>query len=516
MTSNTETQNKRIAKNTIALYVRMAFSMAVGLYSSRVVLQVLGVTDFGLWNVVAGVVTMFQFLNSSMSGCSSRFISYELGKGERGCPQKIFSVALTIHIIIALVIVLLCETVGLFFLLNKLVISENRLHAAFVVFQLSVVGSFFTVTQVPYNASIIANEKMNIFAYIELLNVFLRLAILFLLEALPGDHLIVYGELMLGISIFIAFLYRVYCVRCLNYCKFKLSLEPKAVKAMLSFSLWDLYGNGAVMARTQGVNMLLNMFFSAAMNAASAVATSVQNATMALAANVVSAFRPQIVKCCACKDYKRMTTLINNAAIYTTILLLLFSIPLWVEMDFVLKLWLKDPPEYASTFCRLILVFNLFANLSSVVVAGVHATGKIKRTSFVNGTLYLLVIPFSYFVYMYGGGASAPYYFNIGAVCLGMIQNIFVLRKNVPFFSVVDYIKIVAKFIIMGTLLFVGLSALGDYIKCSIIRFSVICCLNCVLLLVVSVVWIFDKSDQSMIKNKLTNMFRGRKWNRNV
>lgn len=508
MIASIESQNKKIAKNTIMLYLRMALSMMVSLYSSRVILQVLGVNDYGLWNVVSGIVVMFQFLNSSMSGCSSRFISYEIGKGADGQPQNVFSAALTIHIILAFVIITLCESVGLWFLYNKLVVPIDRMNSAFIIFQLSVIGSFFTVTQVPYNASIIANERMNVFAYIELINVGLRLLILYLLVILPGDHLIVYGILTLCISVFIACLYRFYCMRYLNHCRFRLSFDAKIIKPMMSFSLWDLYGNGAVMARTQGVNMLLNMFFSVATNAASAVATSVQNAVMSFATNIIAAFRPQIVKNYAGDNWERMSTLINKAAIYTAILLLLFSIPLWVEMEYVLKIWLKSPPENALPFCRLVLFFNFFANFSTILVSGIHATGKIVRTSFINGTLYLLVIPFSYVAFKEGAGPNIAYCINIIAVCLGMVQNVFVLKKNVPVFSIAKYLRIVAKLTMTGVALLAISLVLIDLLESSFIRVCIVAVLNTFLLISISFVWILDSDDEKIIKTKMMNVFR--------
>lgn len=439
--SDTTTNNKRIAKNTIYLYIRMFLSMAVSLYSSRVVLATLGVLDYGVWNLVAGVIGMFSFLNASMSGATARFISYEIGKGSEGNVQRVFSVALTIHIGIALCVLLLGETVGLWFLQTKLVIPEERMFAANVVYQFTIFSTMVSITQVPYNSQILSNERMNVFAYIELANVALRLLIVYLLVIIPFDKLIVYGVLTMIVSFGIAMTYRIYCVRHFAGCAFKLTKDKGYLKPMLSFSGWDLYGNMAVMARTQGVDMLLNIFFTAVMNAASGVATQVQGAVMGFANNVIMAFRPQIVKSYAQGDVQRMTFLIYKASSYTTMLLLLFIVPICVETDFIFKLWLKNPPDYAASFTRYILIFGLIANLSTSVMCGIHATGRIKRSSIINGSLYLLVVPFSYFAFKSGGRPELAYIFNVIAVFCGLCQNVYSLNEFVPVFKKWDYVK---------------------------------------------------------------------------
>ena len=478
--------------------------MGVSLYTSRVVLDALGVMDYGVWNVVAGVIAMFSFINTSMATATSRFMMFELGKEDKSGVQNVFSGACTIHLFIALLVFVLGETIGLWFLHNKLVIPEERMFAANIIFQITILSTMVSITQVPYNASIMANEKMDIYAYIEIANTCLRLAIVFLLIALPFDKLIVYGILTFAVTICVALTYRIYCSNKLYGCKYILTKEKTIVKPMLSFSGWDLYGNLSVMARTQGVNMLLNMFFSAAMNAASGIATQVQSAVMTFAGNVVQAFRPQIVKSYATGDYKRMSLLISKAAQYTTILLLLFTIPLCMEIEFILGLWLKEVPDYAAIFCIYTLVFNIFTNIAGCVVYGIHATGMVKRISMINGTLYLLVVPLSYLCYKFDGKPEFAYIFNIASVICGMLSNIYTLSLYVPEFQFKNFVYSVlfkTSFIAIVTIFFCFHTK--ECFESSFLRLILICCISSFLIALFTYYLIMSKAERQLIIAKI-------------
>lgn len=498
-------QNKnRIAKNALYLHARMFLSMGISLFTSRIILNTLGILDYGIWNVVGGIIVMFSFLNSSMVGCTNRFLSFELGRKDLNKLQKVFATSLNIHILIALLILILGETIGLWFLHEKLIIPDNRVFAANIVYQLSIISSIISITQIPYNAMIIANERMNIYAYIEILNVLLKLLIVYMLYVSPWDKLITYGILTLTISIIIAFIYRIYCMKNFHSCKYQFRIEKDIALPMISFSGWDLYGNAAVMARTQGVNMLLNIFFTAAMNAASAIATQVQTAVGSFATNVLSAFRPQIIKNYANGHKLIMVELIREAAIYTTFLLLLITLPLIFEIKYVLQLWIKEPPYYATILCQYTLVFNIIANLSTVVISGIHATGYIKRSSFINGTCYLLVIPFSYFAYKAGFEAYYAYLFNIIAVCLGMLQNIFALNKYIPEFKKLTFIAnvILRNLVIIGCIYIVVLF-LQNKIQQSFIRLCLTTAVTTFILTISTYLFILNNNERSSIKNKI-------------
>lgn len=434
MTTTEQQNNKRIAKNTLLLYFRMFFSMAISLYTSRIVLNALGFEDYGIYNVVGGVVAMFSFLNASMSGAASRFLTFQLGKGDYDALKKNFGVAKTIHLFIAILVILLAETIGLYFLNYKLVIPESRIYAANIVFQCCILSTFFTITQVPYTACIMSHEKMTVYAVLEIVNTGLKLVAVFLL-VLGSDKLVLWGVLTAGITIFISMFYRIYCW--LNHLesRSKFSVETNIMKSMLNFSGWDLYGNLSVMAQRQGVNMLLNLFFGPIMNAAVGIATNVQSSVMALSSNLVVAMRPQIVKRYACGEIESMLKLLDGVSKLAFLLISVLTIPLIVEIDYVLSLWLGKVPKHASQICVYVLLFNIFANQSTILVSVIHATGKIFRLSFVNGTLYLLVIPVSYVSFKFGGGYWTSFLFNVIAVFLGVLYSAWTIQLYIPSFS---------------------------------------------------------------------------------
>lgn len=436
-----KSSGKRIAKNSIALYFRMFLTMIVGLYTSRVVLNVLGENDYGAYSVVCGIVVMMGFLTATMSGATSRFLTYELGRNDKKRLSETFISALIIHIGIALVIFVLGETVGLWFLNNKLVIPEGRMTAANWVYQMSIFGTMLGVTQVPYTSVLIAHEKMGIYAYFEIISVTLKLLIVFLLQIWDYDKLILYGFLVLAVNVLMIIVYRVYCLRHFEESHFHWLWKPSVMKPMLSFSGWDLFGNASNMARTQGVSMLTNMFFGTIANAAIGIAFTVQNMVMQFAANVSQAVRPQVVKTYSVGETDQMSKLIYTSAKYLYLLLLLVSVPIFMETYYVLWLWLKIVPKYTVWFVRILIFFNLFSQLSIVMAMGIHATGKIKRISLINGSLYLMVLPFTYVCYRLQGSIYVAFTFNVVAVFIGCLCNVYTLGLTVKQISIKQFIR---------------------------------------------------------------------------
>lgn len=297
--------DKRIAKNAVMLYVRMFLTMIVGLYTSRVVLAVLGVEDYGTYGVVGGIVAMIGFLNSSMSGATSRFLTFELGKGDEKRLADTFSSALIIHIGIALLVLILAETVGLWFLCNKLVIPEGRMPAAHWVYQLSIASAMIWITQSPYNATIIAHERMDVYAYVEILNAVLKLLIVYLLSIGNFDKLILYATLVFLVSVLIRLIYRIYCVRHFSESHLHWVWDKSILKPMLVYSGWNLYGALCLTTRQQGTNFLINIFFGVVFNAASSVATTIQGVVKGFTYSSTFAFRPPIIKAYAQGVFKR-------------------------------------------------------------------------------------------------------------------------------------------------------------------------------------------------------------------
>lgn len=439
MSQTMSASNRRIAKNTIFLYVRMLFTMGIGLVTSRVVLKVLGVDDFGVYNVVGGVVAMFGFINSSMSGATSRFLTYGLGKSDEVYLKKVFSLSLEIHIAISIIILILSETIGLWFLNNKLDIPPESMYAANWVYQCSVISAVISITQVPYNAAIIAHENMNVFAYVEILNSILKLVILSVLYAVAGNKLMIYGFLVLGVSFVVAFIYRFYCLKHYSECRFTFTNDRALIKPIFSFFGWDLYGNLSTIMRTQGVNMLINIFFGVVANTAYGIAMQVQGAVGAFSSNIITAVRPQIIKNYASGDYNAMKHLIYASSKYIFMLLVAISIPVIIEMDFLLKIWLGEVPLYSVWLCRLSIFFLYFSTLSFIMVTGAHATGKIKIPSLINGSIYLSVVPISYIAFKHGGSIYIPFICNAIFVFFGCCMNLYAIKRQIAQFAFWSY-----------------------------------------------------------------------------
>lgn len=433
--------DRRIAKNAILLYFRMFISMAVGFYTSRVVLDVLGAEDFGIKGVVGGILAMMGFLTTSMSGATSRFLTYELGKNDKKRLSDTFSSAMIIHVAIALIVFVLAETIGLWFLENKLVIPENRMVAARWVYQVMIFSTMLGITQVPYNATIIAHEKMGIYAYLDILNVTLKLLILYLLVIGHFDKLILYSILTMAVNVLMISLYRIYCVRHYKESRLHFVWRPDILKPMLGFSGWDLYGNASNLARNQGVNMLVNIFFGLIANAAVSIAFTVQSIVMKFTSGVTVAVRPQIVKSYAVGDTERMSSLIYMSSKYLFLLLLMISVPVFMEAHYVLDLWLKDVPAFTVWLVRLMILFNFFALMSTIQAMGIHATGKIKRISIINGTLNLSVLPFAYFAYKYFGDLYSAFAYNVVAIFVGCLINVNTLSLSVKEISIRRFFK---------------------------------------------------------------------------
>jgi len=416
----------------------MMLTMGVSLYTSRVVLETLGIENYGIYSIVGGVIVMFGFLNSSMSGATSRFLTFELGRNDYEKLKKIFSAALTIHFIIAIAILILGETIGLWWLENKLVIPPERMNAARWVYHLSIISSMIDITQVPYNATIIAHERMNVYAYVEILNSLLKLGIVYLLVVGHFDKLILYAVLTLCVTIIITTIYKLYCSKHFSESRYKFAWNKDILHPMLKFSGWDLYGNMCVMAKGQGVNILLNLFFGVAINAAYGIANQVQGVVSSFSSNFLIAVRPQIVKYYAAGEIENMQNLMINSAKYSFLLMFFFSFPLILENHFVLHLWLKNVPDYAVIFCQINLLsaLTIFMLADSIIVFATHATGRIKNLSILGGTIYILVLPSSYFLLKAGFSPIVPFVINIILAIARSLTNMACLKSLISHFSI--------------------------------------------------------------------------------
>lgn len=433
--------NRTIAKNTLLLYIRMALTMLVSLYTSRVILSVLGVVDDGIYSIVGGTVSMFMFINGALSGATSRFLTFELARDDTEKLRKTFSSALMVHIILAIIIFVLLETVGLWLLNNKLVIPPERLFAARVVFQLSVVSTLLGITQVPYSASIISHEKMGTFAYMSILEVSLKLLICFLLSLSPIDKLITYGILMLLVTTLILMIYRFYCIRHFEECRFSFIKDWGIVKPLLSFSSWNLMGTMSVTARDQGVDIVMNTFLGPAINSAAAKGGVICNAVNGFSNNFLTAIRPPLVKAYSLGNYQRMEELMVDASKYAFSLLILLSAPFFFESQFVIDLWLKNPPEYTALFCVVDLVTVLIVATFRPLTFALHATGNIRLMSIINGLFFFAALPISYILLLKGKSPIAPWIAKSILQLLLELSNLFLVKKNIPEFNIPAFLR---------------------------------------------------------------------------
>lgn len=387
---------RRIAKNTTMLYIRMLLIMTVTLYTSRVILKALGVEDYGIYNVVGGVVAMLGFLNGSLSGAGSRFITFALGKGDPREVKKVFSTVLCIHFILAGIIVLLGETVGLWFVCYKLVIPPERMTAALWVYHCSILTTVVTILSVPYNALIIAHERMNVFAYISVIEAILRLVIVWFLIYVSWDKLIIYAVLYFLTQVIIRLIYGYYCSSRFAESNTALKWDSILVKEIAVYAGWTLNGNLAVIGYTQGINILLNLFFGPVVNAARGIAVQVQAAVMIFVQNFQTAVNPQIVKSYATSELAYMHSLVIAASKYGFFLMLLLVFPILLYVNAVLKLWLGIVPEYTVSFVRIMLLTGLLMPLSGALICAIHATGNLRKFQIYEGTILLTIIPIAY------------------------------------------------------------------------------------------------------------------------
>lgn len=360
MPSVTTSNNKKIAKNTIFLYIRMMVTMIISLYTSRVVLQVLGVDDFGIYQSVGGIVGFLSFLNNALSTGSSRFITYGLGEGHQEKLKKIFSTTLTIHVLLAVIVICVAESIGNWFLHQKLIISPERMDAASWVFHFSILTVFFTITQVPYNACIIAHENMKVFAYVSIIEAISKLLIVYLLLFGDIDKLVLYAILQFLLQVSILLFYRLYCARKYQEARFKLGLDRPIFKEVVSFSGWSLFANSAIALNSQGVLLLLNMFFSPAIVAARSISIQVEMAASQFVTNFQTAAVPQIVKRYAQGDNKGSKTLLLEMTKFSFFLMLLLAVPIFFSAEQLLSLWLVEVPPYTVVFLKIILIQSLF------------------------------------------------------------------------------------------------------------------------------------------------------------
>lgn len=453
MTEQAE-NTKRIAKNTLMLYVRMLFGMLVSLYTSRVVLQALGVEDYGIYNVVGGVVAMFSLLSGSLSAAVSRFLTFELGRNDLVRLRKVFSSALCVHALLALVVLVLSETLGLWFLNCQMNIPADRVIAANWVFQFSLFSFLLGLFSVPYSASIISHERMSIFAFVGISDTLLQLGIVLLIAfgGIYSDKLILYAGLLMLKGLLFQLFYFYYCRKSFEECRFRLTLDKLFLKEMTGFAGWNFIGASSAILRDQGGNILLNLFYGPALNAARGIANQVNAAIGAFVGNFMIALNPQITKSYAASESEYMFSLIFRGARFSYYLLLWLALPILLNTQYILSIWLNVVPEHATLFVQLVLVFSMCEAISNPLITAMLATGKIRKYQIIVGGLQMMNFPLSYLFLKMG---FLPEIIVIVAISLSLIclgARLVLLRDMIQL-PVARFLRYVCGNIIVVTIL---------------------------------------------------------------
>lgn len=470
--------NKRIARNTLFMGIRMVIVLIISLYTTRAVLKALGVIDYGVYNVVCGFVSMFAFLNTSMSNGIQRFFNFEYGKnGEQGA-NKVYISALIIQGLLCLIVFVLSETFGLWYLHNKMIIPSERMVASEWIFQFSIMNFLLIIMQVPYTAAVMAHEKMDFYAFVSILDVVLKLALVLALPFFPIDLLLVYGSFLTIISGVNFVLYYTYCKRKFSEIKINRDCMPtkNMFKSMLGFSGWNVFGSFSNMMRDQGVNLILNLFFGPVVNAARGVAVQVNSAVMGLVKSMLTPVRPQVVQSYARGDMERVMNLTYTISKFSVFFLLLLSVPLIVEIDFVLKLWLgNNVPPHTSSFVAIILATNLILVPMSAQAALVHASGNMRNYQVIGSIVKFLSVPIAFFLLKFGMEPEWAFIMVLLFDAIGLVVGMIIIKGIMPF-NITEYVVKVFIPILVVIVPVVGLSlCVHQLVKNEIVRFVLVC-----------------------------------------
>lgn len=503
-----ESNNKRIAKNTLLLYVRMLFMMVIGLYTSRVILDKLGEVDFGIYNVVGGFVTMFTVISGAMTTATQRFLSFEIGKGKDGNVKGIFSTMIYIHLFLALIILLLGEVVGVWFLNTHMNFPSDRYGAANWVFQLSLFVFILDVINVPYNGALIAYEKMSAFAYFSIFDAVFKLVICYVITLTPYDKLVVYAALIAVIQVSLLAMYFFYCRVKFKNCRFTGKYNKEYGKNVGSFVSWNLIGSLAGIAKEQGVNVVLNMFFGPAVNAARGVAYQVLSKLNGFVTNFQMAMNPQIIKNYASAELDNMYKLVFRGAKFSYLLLLTLSLPIVIEAPLILNLWLKEVPNYTVIFLQIAIFTALINTLSNPLIVTMHATGKVRDYQIVVGGLSLFTLPLVWGALKMG---AAPYMAMVIAFAVEFVchfARLYMLVRSIKF-PMMAFIKDVTLRVVVITVLSLILPILAyQSIHITIVRFLVVCILSFISTIGLGYMLGFNKTDREHLRTKVVNIVR--------
>lgn len=430
--SETNSNNKRILKNTVFLYFRMFLVMAVSLFTSRIILKNLGVEDFGIYNVVGGVVSMMAVVNTTMAVATQRYLTFSLGKDDVEGLQKVFSTSMLIYVLLSFVLVVLSETIGLWWINNVLIIPHSRLSAANWVFQFAVVSCIMSLLTNPYNAAIIAHEKMDYYAYLSIIEVLLKFTVAYILSIVTIDRLNTYGFLLMIVQAIILIMYYAYCKHCFKECSFRIYKDKTLFLELLSYSGWNLFGAFAGVAKGQGINILLNCFYGPAVNAARGIAYQINAVVSQFFTNFYTAVKPQLTKYYAQEKYDEMIHLVFQSARMSFYLILFISLPIMIETPMVIELWLNTEIDYVVSFTRLIILISAVDAMATPLMTLMHATGKIKLYQIIIGLSTISILPISYvFIKYFHCNPNVVFYISLSISVFCMFARLYLVNREV-------------------------------------------------------------------------------------
>jgi len=496
-------KNKVIAKNTGLLYIRMLIIMGVSLFTARIVLEELGEVNYGIYNVIGGVVILFTFINYAMGSATNRFMSFYLVDEKKSKLSIVFSTSVLIHICIAILILVFAETIGLWFLNNKMTIPSDRIVAANWVFHLSVASTMIMVLSVPYNALIIAHEKMNIYAYVSIVETALKLFLVLLLVKFSGDKLITYASFMLLVNLFTRVVYQVYCRRIFTDVKFSFKVEKELVKEMSVYAFWSLSGSISNLLTVEGINILLNIFFNPAVNAARGIAVQIQMALQKFTSGFQQALNPQLHKSYASGNLKYMHELLLSACKYSFFLLLFLSLPVLLKTEYILSIWLKEVPEHTVQFVQLMIFIGILTAVGNPISAAAGSQGKIRNFQLIVGGINITIVPIAYLILKI---YSVPEYVFIVQIIIAIIAEtarLLIIRNMInlsltTYFKevVITSLKVVAISIILPIILVLNLTE--DFLSFIIVG------LSCVLSVSLAIYFVgLNKAEKEFVEEKI-------------
>lgn len=498
----TSESNKRIAKNTLYLYVRMFITMAIGIYASRIVLRVLGASDYGIYNVVGGVVTMFTMVSAALQTGTQRYLNYAMGENDFEKLKRTFSIAFGIHFFIALGILLIGETIGLWFVYNYLNIPDGRMSATIWVYQFSLITFVVNLIQLPFQSCIIAHERMNMYAFMSIYSAVMKLLVIIFIQYISVDKLILYGALVFTVHLSSVLIYNIYCRRKFPECSFHIIRDKKLAKELALYSGWNLMGGGAVILTNQALNILLNIFNGTVVNAARGLAMAINGYIMAFVNNFQTAASPQIVKLYAAYEYDHFYNLVKNNCRTSVYLYLAVAIPAYLEIEYVLQIWLGEYPSYTDIFVRILLIQYYFNTITQPIGMSVHASGNIKWLNIVNSTFLALCLPFCYIALSMDYDPTCVFWINALFYAISTFIFLYYSHKYTGFPLKMFFMDVLANSLIGACMMGVLPYFVSLYMEVSLARFLIVCFTSVMSSILVIYFWGLTPGMKQMLRNK--------------